>query len=159
MRTTRKQKEAATPARIAKAPSGIAGLDEITGGGLPQARLTLVCGGPGCGKTLFATEFLVRGATQYGEPGLLIAFEESIPELVLNAASLGFDLPALVEQKKLALDHVHVDRSEIEETGEYDLEGLFVRLGYAIDAIGARRVVIDTIEALFAGFSDEAVLR
>jgi circadian clock protein KaiC len=159
MPTTRQKNEAAGRNRIIKAPTGMAGLDEITGGGLPQGRPTLVCGGPGCGKTLFAMEFLVRGAAEFGEPGLFVAFEEAIPELIQNAASLGFDLPALVDQKKLALDHVHIDRSEIEEAGEYNLEGLFVRLGYAIDAIGAKRVALDTVEALFGGFSDEAVLR
>src|SRR5436305_13105720 len=112
MPTTRNETEAtAARNRIAKAPTGIAGLDEITGGGLPQGRPTLVCGGPGCGKTLFAMEFLVRGAAEFGEPGLFVAFEEAIPELIQNAASLGFDLPALVDQKKLALDHVHIDRS------------------------------------------------
>src|SRR4051794_14979438 len=137
MRTTRPKNDAAARNGIIKAPTGMAGLDEITGGGLPQGRPTLVCGGPGCGKTLFAMEFLVRGAAEFGEPGLFVAFEEAIPELIQNAASLGFDLPALVDQKKLALDHVHIDRSEIEEAGEYNLEGLFVRLGYAIGAIGA----------------------
>src|ERR1051325_2524425 len=144
---------------VPKAPTGIQGLDEITGGGLPRGRPTLVCGGPGCGKTLLALEFLVRGATLYGEPGVFMAFEETAEELTSNAASLGFDLDALVEQGKLSLDYVRVERSEIEETGEYDLEGLFIRLGFAIDSIGAKRVVLDTIESLFSGLSNTAILR
>ncbi|HXT57430.1 MAG TPA: circadian clock protein KaiC [Pirellulales bacterium] len=144
---------------LAKAPTGIQGLDEVTGGGLPKGRPTLVCGGPGCGKTLLAIEFLVRGATEYDEPGVLMAFEETAEDLARNVRSLGFDLEDLVERNKLAIDYVHVERSEIEETGEYDLEGLFVRLGHAIDTIGARRVVLDTIEVLFGGLSDAGILR
>ena len=144
---------------LPKAPTGISGLDEITQGGLPKGRPTLVCGGPGCGKTLFAMEFLVRGATQFGEHGAFISFEESSEELAQNVASLGFDLNALVEQKKIALDQVHVERAEIEETGEYDLEGLFLRLALAIDSVGAKRVVLDTIESLFGGFTNAALLR
>lgn len=144
---------------LPKSPTGIEGLDQITEGGLPQGRPTLVCGGPGCGKTLLAMEFLVRGATQFGEPGVFMAFEETGEELAQNVRSLGFDLDALVEQKKMALDHVRVEPAEIEENGEYDLEGLFLRLGYAIDSIGAKRVVLDTIEALFGGFTNDAVLR
>jgi len=146
-------------AGLLKAPTGIQGLDEITGGGLPRGRPTLVCGAAGCGKTLLAMEFLVRGATQYGEPGVFVFFEETEGELADNVASLGFDLPALVRRKRLLLDHVHVERSEIEETGEYDLEGLFVRLNLAIDSIRAKRVVLDSLEALFAGLPNEAVLR
>jgi circadian clock protein KaiC len=142
-----------------KCPTGIKGLDEITGGGLPLGRPTLVCGGTGCGKTLLAMEFLVRGATEYGEPGVYMSFEEKSEELTKNFASLGFDLNELVARQKLALDYVHIDRSEIEETGIYDLEGLFIRVAYAIDAIGAKRVVLDTIEMLFSGFSNEVVLR
>jgi len=144
---------------LQKCPTGIKGLDEITGGGLPQGRPTLVCGGTGCGKTLLAMEFLIRGATEYGEPGVYMSFEEKSEELVTNFASLGFDLNELVARKKLALDYVHIERSEIEETGIFDLEGLFIRLGYAIDVIGAKRVVLDTIETLFSGFSNEMVLR
>jgi circadian clock protein KaiC len=144
---------------LPKAPTGIQGLDEITGGGFPRGRPTLVCGGAGCGKTLLAAEFLVRGAMQYGEPGVFLTFEESAQELTQNVSSLGFDLDALVEQKKLLVDYVHVERSEIEETGDYDLEGLFIRLGYSIDLIGAKRVVLDTIETLFAGLANEAILR
>ena len=144
---------------LQKCPTGIKGLDEITGGGLPQGRPTLVCGGTGCGKTLFAMEFLVRGATEYDEPGVYLSFEEKSEELIINFASLGFDLNALMARKKLDLDYVHIERSEIEETGEYDLEGLFIRIGYAIDAIGARRVVLDTLETLFCGFTNEVILR
>ncbi len=144
---------------LLKAPTGIQGFDEITGGGLPQGRPTLVCGSAGCGKTLFALEFLTHGAISYGEPGVFMAFEETPPELAQNARSLGFDLDGLVEQGQLVVDYVHVERSEIEETGEYDLEGLFIRLGYAIDSIGAKRVVLDTLEALFGSLGNEAVLR
>ncbi len=144
---------------LPKAPTGINGLDEITEGGLPKGRPTLLCGSAGCGKTLMAVEFLVRGILDYDEPGVLMAFEETAVELADNVQSLGFDLRQLQADKKLRLDHVHVDRSEIEETGEYDLEGLFIRLGYAIDTIGAKRVVLDTIESLFSGFTNQAVLR
>jgi len=149
-----------TPLRtLSKAPTGIAGLDEITGGGFPRGRPTLVCGSAGCGKTLLAMEFLVRGVTQFGEPGVFMAFEETSEELTQNVRSLGYDLDDLAEQKKLAVDFVRVERNEIAETGEYDLEGLFVRLGYAIDSVGAKRVVLDTIETLFGGLSNFAVLR
>ncbi len=144
---------------LPKAQTGIRGLDEITEGGLPRGRPTLVAGGAGCGKTLLAIEFLVRGATQFDEPGVLMTFEETAKDLEENVASLGFDLPALIAAKKLRIDHVRVERAEIEETGEYDLEGLFVRLGHAIDAIGAKRVVLDTVESLFSGFGNEAILR
>ncbi|MDD5170040.1 MAG: circadian clock protein KaiC, partial [Syntrophales bacterium] len=144
---------------LAKCPTGIAGLDEITDGGLPQGRPTLVTGSAGCGKTLMALEFLIRGAMMYNEPGVFIAFEETAEELSENVASLGFDLPQLQAEKKLAIDYVYIERSEIEDTGEYDLEGLFVRLGYAIDSVGAKRVVLDTVEALFASLPNEAILR
>ena len=144
---------------LLKSPTGIQGFDEITGGGLPSGRPTLICGGAGCGKTLFGIEFLVRGATQFNEPGVFMSFEETNEELIKNVASLGFDLGNLVKQKKIALDHVHIERSEIEETGAYDLEGLFIRLGYAIDSIGAKRVVLDTIESLFAGLPNQLILR
>src|ERR1700733_1877513 len=126
---------------LAKSPTGIQGLDEVTGGGLPRGRPTLVCGGPGCGKTLLAMEFLVRGATRYDEPGVFLAFEESAEELTQNVRSLGFDLNALAEQKKLKISYIRIERNEIEETGDYDLEGLFIRLASAIDALGAKRVV------------------
>ena len=151
----------ATPSdlQLEKSPTGIGGLDEITGGGLPKGRPTLICGSAGCGKTLLAMEFVVRGALQYGEPGVFMAFEENAGELKKNFASLGFDLNALSARKKIAIDHVFIERSEIEETGEYDLEGLFVRLGHAIDSIGAKRVVLDTIEALFSGLSNTSILR
>jgi circadian clock protein KaiC len=144
---------------LGKTPTGIPGLDEVTFGGFPTGRPTLICGGPGCGKTLFALEFIVKGAEQYNEPGVFIAFEEKPSELADNVASLGFDLEKLQQQKKLKIDYVHVDKTEIEETGEYDLEGLFIRLGYAIDSIGAKRVVLDTIENLFSGLTNEGILR
>ena len=144
---------------LSKSPTGIKGLDEITGGGLPKGRPTLVCGGTGCGKTLLSMEFLVRGATQFGEPGVFMSFEEKSDELVKNFASLGFDLNELVARKKLVLDYVHIEKSELEDTGEYDLEGLFIRLAHAIDSIGAKRVVLDTIEALFSGLANETILR
>ncbi|MGV3723714.1 MAG: circadian clock protein KaiC [Actinomycetota bacterium] len=144
---------------LPKAPSGVRGLDEITGGGLPRGRATLVSGGVGCGKTVFGVQFLARGVEEYGEPGVLMTFEETRAELAQNVRALGIDLRQLVAEKKLSLHYVHIDRREIEETGEYDLEGLFVRLNYAIDAIGAKRVVMDTIESIFSGFQNEAVLR
>lgn len=144
---------------IRKAPTGIPGLDDITSGGLPQGRPTLICGSAGCGKTLMAMEFLVRGATQFGEPGIFVTFEEQPEELTDNVRSLGFDLPELEQRGLLVIEHIHVERSEIEETGEYDLEGLFIRLGFAIDSIGAKRIVLDTLEVLFGGLSNEAILR
>ena len=144
---------------LKKTPSGIGGFDEITGGGLPQGRPTLICGGPGSGKTLFGMEFLVRGARDYGEPGVFMSFEERDSDLKENFSSLGFDIEGLVAGGQLALDYVHIEQSEILETGEFDLEGLFVRLGYAIDSVGAKRVVLDTIESLFSGFLNEGILR
>ncbi len=144
---------------LPKAATGIQGLDEITGGGLPKGRTTLICGGAGCGKTMLAMEFLVRGARDFGEPGVFISFEESAEELGENVASMGFDLNSLAAHKTLLIDHVRIVRSEIEETGEFDLEGLFIRLGLAIDSIGAKRVVLDTLEALFGGFSNTGILR
>lgn len=144
---------------LKKCSTGIRGLDEITNGGLPAGRPTLVCGGAGCGKTLLAMEFLVRGAVEHSEPGVFVSFEEGEGDLVANVASLGFNLRRLISQKKILLDYVRIERSEIEESGEYDLDGLFVRLGHAIDSIGARRVVLDTLEALFSGLSNHAILR
>jgi len=144
---------------LPKAATGISGFDDVTLGGLPEGRPTLVCGGPGCGKTLFAMTFLVNGATQFEEPGVFISFEEASEDLVQNVASLGYDVQSLVEQKRIAMDYVRVEKSEIEESGDYDLDGLFVRLGYAIDQIGAKRVVLDTLEVLFAGLGDTDVLR
>ncbi len=144
---------------IVKCRTGIQGLDEITGGGLPLGRTTLVCGGAGCGKTLLATEFLVHGAERFNEPGVLIAFEESKRELTDNFVSLGFDLAGLVKQKKILIDYVHVERSTFQEGSEYDLEGLFVRIDHAITSIGAKRVVLDTLEALFSSLPNEGVLR
>jgi len=142
-----------------KTLTGINGLDEITEGGFPKGRPTLVCGGAGCGKTLLGIQFLVKGIVDHNEPGVLMSFEESAKDLTQNVMSLGFDLDKLIKQKKLRVDHVRIERSEIEETGEYDLEGLFVRLNYAIDSIGAKRVVLDTIESLFGGLEDSGVLR
>jgi len=144
---------------LPKSPTGIQGLDEITGGGLPKGRPTLVCGGPGCGKTLLGIEFLVRGASEYHEPGVFVTFEERPDELARNVTSLGWDLKDLEAQGKLAIEHILVERSEIEETGEYDLEGLFIRLGCAVDAIGAKRIVLDTIESLFAALPNELIIR
>ncbi len=144
---------------LPKAPTGIQGLDEITFGGLPKSRPTLVVGGAGSGKTLFALEFLVRGALQYDEPGVFMSFEESAKDLAENVASLAWDLDALVADNKLRLDYVHIERSEIEETGDYNLEGLFIRLGEAVDSTGAKRVVLDTVGALFSGFTNTAILR
>jgi circadian clock protein KaiC len=147
------------PPQLEKAPSGIKGLDQITGGGLPRGRPTLICGSAGCGKTLLAIEFLVRGATEFGEPGVFVAFEETREELAENVASLGFDLGELAEREMLRIDHVQLERSEIEFTGEYDLEALFIRLAHAVDAVGAKRIVLDTIESLFGGLENEAILR
>jgi len=152
------QETVQTPA-LEKSPTGIDGFDEITSGGLPKGRPTLVCGAAGCGKTLFAVEFLVRGATEFGEPGVFVAFEETAKDLTANVASLGFDLADLQQRNLLRIDHIQVDRSEIEESGDYDLEGLFIRLNYMIDQIGAKRVVLDTVETIFASFSNPAILR
>jgi circadian clock protein KaiC len=147
------------PRTLPKSSTGIRGLDEITTGGLPSGRPTLICGAAGSGKTLFSLEFLVHGATQYDEPGVFMAFEEKAEELADNVASLGFDLNQMQHDGQIRIDHVRIERSEIEETGEYNLDGLFIRLGYAIDSIGAKRVVLDTIESLFAGLTNQAVLR
>jgi len=144
---------------LPKSATGIQGLDEITGGGLPKGRPTLVCGAAGCGKTLLAMEFLIRGALDYNEPGVFMAFEENAEELSKNVASLGFDLVELSKKKKIVVDYVYIERSEIEETGEYDLEGLFIRLDHAITSVDAKRVVIDTIEALFSGLPNPNILR
>jgi len=154
-----KEKTKSLGVGLLKTPTGIQGFDEITGGGLPKGRPTLVCGAAGCGKTLFGMEFLVRGATQYGEPGVFMSFEETAEELTNNVASLGFDLNRLFASKRLFLDYVRVERSEIEETGEYDLDGLFIRLEQAIDSIGAKRVVLDTVESLFAALPNALILR
>jgi circadian clock protein KaiC len=156
--TMSKASERDRPA-LAKSRTGIRGLDEITFGGLPRGRPTLVCGRAGCGKTLFSVEFLIHGVIDYDEPGVFVAFEETEEDLTKNVASLGYDLAELCRRKKLMIDYIRVERSEIEETGEYDLEGLFVRLGHAIDSIGAKRVVLDTIEAIFSGFQNTNILR
>jgi circadian clock protein KaiC len=153
--TKRTQSIAALP----KSPSGIRGLDEITNGGLPRGRPTLICGPAGCGKTLLAMEFLVRGAREYGESGVFMAFEETEVDLADNVASLGFDVSALIAAGKLLIDHVQIEHSETHETGEFDLEGLFIRLDHAITSIGAKRVVLDTVDALFSHIPNLAVLR
>jgi circadian clock protein KaiC len=144
---------------LAKCPSGIRGLDQITGGGLPRGRPSLVCGGPGTGKTLFGMEFLVRGATEYGEPGAFISFEERISDLAQNTASLGFDLERLIATHKICVDHIHIDKDEILETGEYSLDGLLIRLAAALDSIQAKRLVLDTIEVLFGALTNVGILR
>jgi circadian clock protein KaiC len=144
---------------LPKSPTGIQGLDEITEGGLPKGRPTLVCGSAGCGKSMLGVEFLVRGVMQFNEPGVLMTFEETPDDIVKNARSLGFDIDTLVAKKKLFVDYVRIERNEIQETGEYDLEGIFVRLNYAIEALGAKRVVLDTVESLFSGLSNISILR
>jgi circadian clock protein KaiC len=159
LKSREKRKKIFKRSTLPKSPTSIQGLDEITGGGLPKGRPTLICGSAGCGKTLFAMEFLVRGATLYNEPGVFISFEETEKELTANVASLGFDLNALVASKKLWLEHINIDRSEIEENGEFDLKGLFVRIHRAIESIGAKRVVLDTIETLFSALPDSIILR
>jgi len=157
-RASPQKKPPALP-HLEKVPTGISGLDEITGGGIPAGRPTLVCGSAGCGKSLFAAEFLIRGALDYGEHGVLMTFEETADDIRKNVASLGFNIDELSEQKKIHIDHVRVERAEIDENGEYDLEGLFVRLGHAIQTVGAKRVVLDTIETLFSGFTNQGILR
>ena len=156
---TRRNEDSRVPPQLEKARTGIPGFDEITWGGVPKGRPTIICGGPGCGKTMFAVEFLVRGATQFGEPGVLMTFEETAAEMTKNVASLGFDLKDLSSRRKLTMDYVHIEPSEIQETGSYDLEGLFIRLQYAVDSIGAKRVVLDSLEAVFSGFSNQGLLR
>ena len=145
--------------KLEKSPTGIKGLDEITEGGLPRGRTTLVCGTAGCGKTLLSMQFLAGGALKYGEPGVFMAFEENADDLTKNFSSMGFGLERLIEENRILIDHVRIDPSEIEETGDYDLEGLFIRLGTAIDSIGAKRVVLDTIEVLFSGFENDVIIR
>ena len=153
------QRDSGVNGSLPKAATGIQGLDEVTGGGFPRGRPTLICGSAGAGKTLLAMEFLVRGATKYDEPGVFMAFEETASDLTENVRSLGFDLETLIEEKRLVVDYVRIERHEIDETGEYDLEGLFIRLACAIDTVGAKRVVLDTIENLFSGLRNEGILR
>ena len=157
-RAPRKKTPSALP-KLKKAPTGITGFDDVTDGGVPAGRPTLVCGSAGCGKSLFGAEFLIRGALEYGESGVLMTFEETEDDIRKNVSSLGFDVDDLIARKKLHIDHVRVERSEIDENGEYDLEGLFVRLAHAIATVGAKRVVLDTIETLFSGFSNQGILR
>ncbi|HEY0725762.1 MAG TPA: circadian clock protein KaiC, partial [Pyrinomonadaceae bacterium] len=156
---TQSRRPRSKPLGLQKEPTGISGFDEITRGGVPKGRPTLICGGAGAGKTLFAMEFLVRGATLFDEPGVFMSFEESEEELATNVASLGVDLNELIADKKLVLDYVFIERSEIEETGDYDLEGLFLRLEVAVNLVGAKRVVLDTLETLFSGLPNEATIR
>ncbi len=158
-RRSRPRKDSVAVRQLLKAPTGIRGLDEVTLGGLPRGRTALVCGGAGSGKTLLALEFIVRGIREFDEPGVFVTFEETVDDLAKNVTSLGFDLKDLIRKKKLAIDYVFIERTEIEETGEYDLEGLFVRLGALIDEVGAKRVAIDSLEALFAGLPNKAILR
>jgi circadian clock protein KaiC len=155
-RSSRKKRDALVA--LEKVATGIDGFDSITGGGLPKGRSTLVCGSPGCGKTLFGLQFVISGAAK-GEPGVVMSFEESDEDLAKNVASLGVDLDALVRRKKIAIDYVHVDRGEILETGGYDLSGLFVRLEHAISSVGAKRILLDTLEVLFSGFTDMRLMR
>lgn len=156
---TKQKKNDKALSTLQKTPTGISGLDEVTGGGLPKGRPTLVCGEAGSGKTMMAIEFIVRGAMQFNEPGVIMTFEERADELAVNVASLGFDLEKLQADKKIKMDYVHISRSEIRETGEYDLDGLFIRLEYAINTVKAKRVVLDTIENLFGGLKDKGILR
>jgi circadian clock protein KaiC len=144
---------------LPKAATGILGFDDVTLGGLPAQRPTLVCGGPGCGKTLFAMTVLVNGATMFDEPGVFMSFEEASEDLALNVQSLGYDLQSLMDAKKIVMDYVRVEKSEIEQSGDYDLDGLFIRLDHAIKSIGAKRVVLDTLEVLFAGLGNTDILR
>jgi circadian clock protein KaiC len=159
LRSPRSRPRTSAPKALRKTATGITGFDELTGGGLPQGRPTLICGSAGCGKSLFASEFLIRGATQFGENGVLMTFEETADDIKKNVASLGFDVEKLMAEKKLYVDYVRVERAEIDENGEYDLEGLFVRLAHAISTVNAKRVVLDTIETLFSGFSNQGILR
>lgn len=147
------------PTSLPKTPTGITGLDEVTGGGFPKGRPTLICGSAGCGKTLFGIQFLAEGLTRYNEPGVLMSFEETKADLTANVKSLGIDLEKFISGGKLRIDHVKIERSEIEETGEYDLEALFIRLNHAIDSVGAKRVVLDTVESLFGGIENTGLLR
>lgn len=144
---------------ITKSATGIDGFDDLTLGGLPTGRPTLVCGSAGCGKTLFASTFLFNGAKIYDEPGVFVTFEERPVDIIANVDSLGFDLQTLIDQSKIHIEHIAIDPSEVAEIGDYDLEALFLRLEFAVDQIGAKRIVLDTIESLFSAFSNPAILR
>ena len=152
------RRRTSTHRQLPKVPTGITGFDEITSGGLPKGRPTLICGGPGCGKTLFGLHFLMWGA-EHGEPGVFVAFEETKEDLIKNVRSLGYDLESFIKRKKIAIEYVRIERAEIEETGEYDLEALFIRLNDALKVTGAKRLVIDSVETLFAGLQNSGVLR
>src|SRR3954471_14944088 len=153
-RNIRPERESAIRQALPKAPTGITGFDDVTGGGLPRGRPTLVAGGPGCGKTLFGLEFLMNGAVQFDEPGVFVTFEETPKDLELNVRSLGYDLARLVKTRRIAIEYIRVERAEIEETGEYDLEALFIRLDDALRSVKGKRIVLDTVESLFGGLSD-----
>ena len=144
---------------LPKCLTGIKGFDEITEGGLPKNRVTLICGSTGTGKTLLGIDFLINGAINYDEPGVFMSFEDTDVELYKDVASLNLDLEGLVLQKKILIDYVLLERRDIQEKGEFNLEGLFIRLEVAIDSIGAKRVVLDSIESLFAGVTDSGILR
>ncbi|HVR76544.1 MAG TPA: ATPase domain-containing protein, partial [Planctomycetota bacterium] len=158
MPKTSKKKPASNHGRLQKCATGIKGFDEITEGGLPRDRITLICGGPGCGKTLFGVDFLIHGATRYAEPGIFMSFDETEDELYKDVASLNLDLQGLAARKKIHMDHVLLERRDIEEK-DFNIEGIFVRLEHAIRSIGAKRVVLDSLESLFAGISDAGLLR
>jgi circadian clock protein KaiC len=144
---------------LAKAQTGITGFDEVTGGGLPRGRPTLFCGGPGCGKTILAMEFLVRGAREFNEPGLFVSFEESPDQLIQNFRTLGFDLDDLIEKNRLKISHVELSRVEIIESGTFSLDALLIRLEHGLAEIGATRLVLDSMEAVFSALSRTENLR
>jgi circadian clock protein KaiC len=144
--------------QLPKSPTGIDGFDEITGGGLPTGRPSLVCGPPGTGKSIFAMQFLVNGVTRYGEPGVFLTFEESREELVANVRSFGFGVDRLEREGRLLVDALPLEPQTV-ETGEFDLEALIVRLAWAVDQVGAKRVAVDNVEALFTAFSRPALVR
>jgi circadian clock protein KaiC len=158
MKKTSKKKIIPNRNQLLKCPTGIKGFDEITEGGLPKNGTTLVSGNAGSGKTLFGIDFLIKGATDYNEPGILMSFEETEDELYKDVASLNMDLSGLVSRKKIVLENVVLERKDIQEN-DFNLEGIFVRLEYAIDSIGAKRVVLDSLESLFAGITDIGILR
>jgi circadian clock protein KaiC len=159
MPKTPRKKSALNHHQLPKCPTGIKGFDEVTDGGLPKNRITLFSGSTGTGKTLLGLDFLIHGAVSYNEPGVFMSFEETTEELYIDVASLNLNLQALVSKKRIRLEHVILERGDIREKGEFDLEGLFIRLEHAIDSIGAKRVVLDSIESLFAGIKDAGILR
>ena len=158
MPRTAKKKLIPSPKQLQKCPTGIKSFDEITEGGLPKNRTTLISGGAGSGKTLLGIDFLISGAVKFKEPGVFMSFEETEGELYADVASLNLDLKGLVSRKQILIEHVLLDRKDIQET-DFNLEGLFVRLERAIESIGAKRVVLDSIESIFAGITDVGILR